>query len=103
MFKENAMRKMRDSGIAWIGEIPEGWEVSRVGHHYKIILGKMLCSQKLSDNYTQGDITRVTVNDVEIVNRLNEIAFKQQIGRKSGFVFAHSKALLEQLKNKYAM
>lgn len=57
------------------------------------------------DKFTtkQGDITRVTVNDVEIVNRLNEIAFKQQIGRKSGFVVAHSKALLEQLKNKYAM
>ena len=25
-----AKRQMRDSGIPWIGEIPEGWEVSRV-------------------------------------------------------------------------
>ena len=24
------MRKMKDSGIEWIGEIPEGWEVSKV-------------------------------------------------------------------------
>jgi len=26
------MRKMKDSGIEWIGEIPEGWSVSKVLH-----------------------------------------------------------------------
>lgn len=26
------MRKMKDSGIEWIGEIPEGWSVKRVKH-----------------------------------------------------------------------
>ena len=25
-------RKMKDSGIEWIGEIPEGWSVSKVLH-----------------------------------------------------------------------
>ena len=24
------MRKMKDSGIAWIGEIPETWKVGRI-------------------------------------------------------------------------
>ena len=24
------MRKMKDSGIEWIGEIPEGWEVTKL-------------------------------------------------------------------------
>ena len=28
------MRKMKDSGIEWIGEIPEGWEVGRIGELY---------------------------------------------------------------------
>ena len=28
------MRKMKDSGIEWIGEIPEGWEVGRIGQLY---------------------------------------------------------------------
>ena len=27
-------RKMKDSGIEWIGEIPEGWEVGRIGQLY---------------------------------------------------------------------
>ena len=32
-------RKMKDSGIEWIGEIPEGWEVHRVKTHFSIISG----------------------------------------------------------------
>ena len=32
-------RKMNDSGIEWIGEIPEGWEVHRVKTHFSIISG----------------------------------------------------------------
>ena len=33
---------MRDSGIEWIGEIPEHWETSKVSRYYHIQLGKML-------------------------------------------------------------
>lgn len=32
-------RKMKDSGIEWIGEIPEGWEVHRIKNHFLIISG----------------------------------------------------------------
>ena len=32
-------RKMKDSGIEWIGKIPEGWEVHRVKTHFTIISG----------------------------------------------------------------
>lgn len=27
---EKKERKMRDSGIPWIGEVPEGWKVGRI-------------------------------------------------------------------------
>ena len=27
-------RKMRDSGVEWIGEVPEGWEVNLIGTFY---------------------------------------------------------------------
>lgn len=33
------MRKMKDSGIEWIGEIPEGWEIHRIKTHFSIISG----------------------------------------------------------------
>ena len=32
-------RKMKDSGIEWIGEIPEGWEIHRIKTHFFIISG----------------------------------------------------------------
>jgi len=31
--------KMKDSGIEWLGEIPEHWEVKRIGHISKVIRG----------------------------------------------------------------
>jgi len=34
--------KMKDSGIEWIGEIPERWEVKRLKYVAEIVLGKML-------------------------------------------------------------
>lgn len=30
---------MKDSGIAWVGEIPENWEIDRIKTHYYIISG----------------------------------------------------------------
>ena len=43
---------MKDSGIEWIGMIPEHWEISRVGLLCDIVLGKMLCALPLSEEYT---------------------------------------------------
>lgn len=36
------MSRMKDSGVEWIGEIPEDWGISKVGAFYDITLGKML-------------------------------------------------------------
>ena len=44
---------MKDSGIEWIGEIPEGWEISKVSYFYEIQLGKMLQPQKKSETDTE--------------------------------------------------
>ena len=41
--RHKGTEKMKSSGNPWIGDVPEGWEVSRVKHHYELILGKMLC------------------------------------------------------------
>lgn len=35
-------REMKDSGIEWIGEIPEDWDVAKVSYFFDIQLGKML-------------------------------------------------------------
>lgn len=44
--------EMKDSGIEWIPLLPTAIKVSRVGLHFSIILGKMLCPEPLDDTYT---------------------------------------------------
>ena len=43
---------LKDSGIEWIGKIPEHWEVTQISKLYNIILGKMLCTKPISDTDT---------------------------------------------------
>ena len=38
-------RKMKDSGIEWVADIADAWVMSRIGPHYSIVLGKMLCDK----------------------------------------------------------
>lgn len=46
-------RKMKDSGIEWIGDIPEDWEVTKLKRFVKIKSGDALDKKKFIDN---GDI-----------------------------------------------
>jgi type I restriction enzyme S subunit len=43
---------MKDSGVEWIGKIPEHWEVTQVGKVYDILLGKMLQPNKENNGDT---------------------------------------------------
>ena len=44
------MRATKDSGIEWIGRIPQEWEISRVKYLYDVTLGKMLQPAPKSDD-----------------------------------------------------
>ena len=45
-------RKMKDSGIEWIGEIPEGWEVVPVERLCTMQAGKNLTSEQIAPEGT---------------------------------------------------
>ena len=45
-------RPMKDSGIEWTSSIPYDVSISRIGLHFNIILGKMLCLTPLDETYT---------------------------------------------------
>jgi len=40
-------RKMKDSGIEWIGEIPEDWDVVQVKHLFEIGRGRVISKEEL--------------------------------------------------------
>jgi type I restriction enzyme, S subunit len=40
--------KLRPSGIPWLGDIPEGWDVAALRHRYDQCLGKMLDTKRIT-------------------------------------------------------
>lgn len=55
------MRKMKDSGIEWIGDIPEGWEVRRYKYLCKILSGFPFKSEYFSNN---GGTPLIRIRDI---------------------------------------
>ena len=55
------MREMRDSGVAWIGEIPDDWEVKRTKYLFTLESGATPKSE--NDAYFDGDIPWITPAD----------------------------------------
>lgn len=70
------MRQQYDSykptGIHWIPIIPSHWQISSVGKHYQVILGKMLCPKPIDASYTleeyycAGDVHFDGVNNLNL-------------------------------------
>ena len=57
-------RKMKDSGIEWIGEIPEDWEVRKAKHYYKLQTG-FTPDSKNDEYYSLDDgVEWVTISDL---------------------------------------
>lgn len=44
--------RMKDSGVEWIGEVPEHWAVAALRHRYQQILGKMLDTKKITGSHS---------------------------------------------------
>ncbi len=44
--------EMKESGNAWFPRVPASVKISRVGRHFSIILGKMLCPKPLDESFT---------------------------------------------------
>lgn len=48
----NPDAELKDSGVEWIGKIPVGWSVSKIGRCYTITLGKMLAPTQKEEGET---------------------------------------------------
>jgi type I restriction enzyme, S subunit len=52
----------KSSGVEWIGEIPEGWEVRKLKRQFRIINGATPSSG--IESYWDGDIIWITPDDI---------------------------------------
>lgn len=60
-------RKMKDSGIEWIGEIPEGWEICKIKNNFMIYAGATPKSEKAE--YWDGGIPWITPADFKTTDK----------------------------------
>jgi len=56
-------RMSKDSGVEWIGDIPEGWEISLLKNHTTISVGKT--PDTSINSYFQGSNSWMTISDFE--------------------------------------
>lgn len=45
-----SQRKMRDSGVAWIGEVPEGWTIGALKHYGSVYNGREIANEVSADD-----------------------------------------------------
>jgi len=43
--------RLKPSGISWLGDVPEGWDVAALRHRYDQCLGKMLDAKRITGAY----------------------------------------------------
>ena len=72
-------RKMKGSGIPWIGEIPEGWDTGRIKTMFRVISGATPSSG--NPDFWDGDIQWVTPSDMPESGKYIKSA-KRQITRE---------------------
>ena len=60
-------RKMKDSGIEWIGEIPEEWEIKRIKYMFNVVSGSTPKSDYF--DYWDGDVIWITPADYKTLDK----------------------------------
>ncbi|EAL0080400.1 restriction endonuclease subunit S [Campylobacter lari] len=92
------MKNFKDSGIEWLGEIPQHWEVSKFKYFYRSNMGETILAQDLKDegipiySATEDDkffgriknpINLLNINDFVIPARGNSIGAVKIVKEKS--------------------
>lgn len=81
----NAPRK--DSGVAWLGEIPEHWKVSALSYRFEVQLGKMLDEKKITGKHLAPYLRNTDVQWGEInLENLPQMDFSEEDRKKFSLI-----------------
>ena len=75
--KYKQYQKMKDSGVEWIGEIPEHWEVKRLKYLIKCVDGKRIPLSSSERGEMQGNYPYYGANG--IIDKINKFLFDETI------------------------
>lgn len=71
-------RKMKDSGIEWIGEIPEDWEISKFKNSSNLYVGDSIKDNE-KDNYLDKDDAKAYVATKDLIIDENMVDFSNTL------------------------
>lgn len=107
---KNLSCKKKDSGIEWLGEIPEEWEAKRLKSYFNFKKGLPITKENLEDSgisvISYGQIHSKNNNGVSICNELIRFVDKsylksnsESLVKKGDFIFADTSEDLEGCGN----
>lgn len=75
----NTKAKMKDSGIEWLGEVPEHWEVKKLKYISTIVLGKMLATDDKGGHFLKPYLRAANLNWLNVnVDDVKEMWFSDK-------------------------
>ncbi len=88
--------KLKPSGVEWIGDIPEHWEVRAVGQLFSLGRGRVISNHEIGDNPGPYPVFSSQTENQGIMGRINTFMFDGDFltwttdGAKAGTVFLRS-------------
>jgi type I restriction enzyme S subunit len=72
-------KKYKPSGIDWIGEIPDDWEIKRLKYLSEIVMGKMLTSENIGGSFLKPYLRAANLQWLRVdVSDIKEMWFSQK-------------------------
>ena len=76
---------MKDSGVEWLGEVPEHWEVKQIRHFAEVLRGKFTHRPRNDPAFYDGDYPFVQTGDITSAERYIT-SFKQTLNERGAAV-----------------
>jgi type I restriction enzyme S subunit len=71
--------RYKDSGVEWLGKIPDHWEVKKLKYVSKIVLGKMICNTKIGSMELKPYLKSKNIQWLKVdLDSVDEMWFTQQ-------------------------
>jgi len=88
----NPHAPMKPSGIEWLGDVPEHWEIAKTSHFFKVAMGQSILAEDLIEggewpvfSATDGDHYFGRINDPKVRLNIGDIVIPAR-GNSIGFV-----------------
>ena len=71
-------QEYKDSGVEWIGKIPKGWNISKVGRHFYLERGRVISKEEIANEKGQYPVYSSQTSNHGKLGSINTFDFEGQ-------------------------